>query len=118
MALEARPLRKRQGKGLTMTVQQQLTRLHRTHPTRYELAAVHPDGRRILVGYTVRKGRRSLLGAVRQRAEVLAALCGPEIAFGARVSDGATIGPWRIRYTGRTQREAVSCGELDYCEDV
>jgi len=75
--------------------------------TLYELAAQNGD-RRILLAYCSNRGRRTVWEVARKHAERLVALTGAEnIEFAKRASDGATMGAWRIRWTGRTQREAV-----------
>lgn len=86
--------------------------------TRYELVAAHPDGRRILVGYTS-KGRRGLAAMVHKVGNELAAFCGdPYITYSPRVADGATIGDWRINFSGRTQRDCILEGELPFVCDI
>lgn len=90
-------------------------------PTLYELAAIHPDGRRMLIAYTSRKGRRNLWGAITndvRRDELVKFFGTTAFRFGKRVADGATWGGWAIRWTGRTQREAVQSGELEYIPDI
>ena len=86
--------------------------------TRYELAAQHED-RRVLIGYTPRKGGAGMLAMLRARGPAVAALFGTEIiTFAKRVGDGATTATgWTIRFTGRTQREAIQMGELPDCAD-
>jgi hypothetical protein len=41
-----------------------------------------------------------------------------DITFAKRAGDGATMGPWRIRWTGRTQREAANMGRLPWIGDL
>mgnify|MGYP001584239683 CR=1 FL=1 len=82
-------------------------------PTRYELAAIHPDGRRLLVGYTARRSRGGLLSMVRQRGETFTDATGADsITFGDRAADGATAGEWSVRFTGRTKLDAEREGRL------
>ena len=89
-----------------------LTRIQ-MYRTRYELAAIHPDGRRMLVGYTEKRSRAGLLGMVRQRGAKFTDATGADsITFGKRATDGATAGDWIVAFTGRTQREAYIAGEL------
>ena len=99
-----------------MTTAEQLERI-KHYATRYELAAEHPDGRKIRVLYTSRKGRAGILAALRQRFAVLAPILGDgqaiPIQWGKRAADGCTAGQWRIRFTGRTQRDAIIAGELE-----
>lgn len=82
-------------------------------PTRYELAVAHPDGRRFLLGYTVRRSRNSLFEFAQRNALALLRLTGDEtIRFAKRTAEGATMGAWHINWTGRTQRQAASEGRL------
>jgi hypothetical protein len=87
--------------------------------TLYELIAVHADGRRVLVQYTYHKGLKHLYHALQDHREHIKALCGtlaftrldtpqPEFAFGE----------WIVRFSGRTQRDAVHEGELPFIRDL
>jgi len=88
-------------------------------PTFYEIAAEGPDGLRVLVAYVNSRSRRSLIDCVRDRAALAIALTGAEIfETGRRAADGITLGLWRIRYSGRTKREARASGCLPYIRDV
>lgn len=103
------------------TLLEKLNRL-KYYATRYEVAATHPDVRRVLIGYTGRKGRAGLCGLItdrRERAEAIVKLCGAETFHTAkRARDGATCGEWKINFTKRTQREAYIEGELPYVENL
>jgi hypothetical protein len=85
------------------------------HHTRYELIAVSPEGRRVLLGYTARRSRSGLRAMLRQNAPSVVAVCGSD-SFGLakRAADGATVGAWRVVFSGRTQREAIIAGELPF----
>ena len=99
-----------------MTANERLVRLARltNRGTYYELAAILGDQRR-LVAYTQRRSRSGMLAACRNRAVLLIALTGAEnLQFGKRTVDGATMGDWQIRFTGRTERDAIMEGELPY----
>ena len=86
--------------------------------TRYEAVVIRQDGEKRLVAYSGRKSRAGLLSAVQQRGQAV-------IAFlGLSDSDQMT---WRngefalgtghaIRWSGRTQRDAIMQGELTYIE--
>lgn len=83
-------------------------------PTAYELA-VEGNGQKLLLRYASRKTRQGLLKNVRFHGQRLVDLTGAErVTFGKRASDGATMGAWRIYFTGRTEREAIIEGELPY----
>lgn len=97
-----------------MTTQEKLIRI-RNYGTRYELVASHPDGRKVLVGYTPRRGRSGLFDMLAKNGEAWVKFSGAEnITFGKRVSDGAVSGEWSIKFSGRTQRDAICNGELPF----
>lgn len=97
-----------------MTTQQKLDRL-KNYRTRYELAASHPDGRKVLIRYTARKGRRGLLDALTMdAARVCKVLGSDDIHWAKRAADGGTMGDWTVKFSGRTQREAILDGELPF----
>jgi hypothetical protein len=75
--------------------------------TLYELA-IENGNRRILLAYCSNRGRRTVLDVMRKHGETLTQLAGTDtMNFAKRSGDGATIGAWRVFWTGRTQREAV-----------
>ena len=100
-----------------LTKQEKLERL-RFGPTRYEIEMVSPSGAKYLVAYTPRRSFRGLLDAVRERERgraILRLLNFPDDATAERdraslrFSDGTII-----RFSGRTQRDAICGGELPY----
>lgn len=100
-----------------MTKQEHLNKIC-GRATLYELAAIRGD-QRILVAYCGNRARRMILRACRERGDALVALTGDEsIGFTSTASDGATMGAWSIRFTGRTQRDAIQAGELPYVKDL
>lgn len=103
------------------TLESKLSRL-KHYATRYELVASRGNGAdRYLIAYTSRNNRRGLWAAVTEptRAAKLVKLTGsPEITFAKRAGDGATMGEWRIAFSGRTQRECYLEGELPYVGDI
>jgi hypothetical protein len=98
------------------TTAQYLERI-RNRATLYELA-ISRGAESYLVAYCQRKSRDGIFKAVSKdgRREKLVALTGDqEIHFADRSADGATMGAWSIRFTGRTEREAITEGaELPY----
>jgi hypothetical protein len=103
--------------ALTTLQEQKLARLQH-YATRYELAAIRGN-ERVLIVYTPRKNRQVLWASLRERAEAVCALTGAsEVTFGKKAADGATMGEWRICFTGRTQREAIIEGELPFVLDL
>jgi hypothetical protein len=105
-----------------MTTQEKLERLHRG-PTRYELIAERGETR-ILIAYSMRQGRHTLLTAVQKHGQALIDFMGITdkdlLVFLRPAKLGAHIGPaanpWSIRFSGRTQREAVA-SELPWIGD-
>ena len=82
------------------------------YATAYEAVAVGPNGERRLIAYCNPKSRDMLLKALRKRSAPFVALTGcAEVQASKRAADGFTAGPWAIRYSGRTQREAILAGE-------
>lgn len=107
-----------------MNTQEKLAALH-NRATRYEVVAIkqEPIGEtRVLIGYTARHSRHGLLAACRQRGEVMIKALGlndTSMLFPAkRAADGFDIDKWSIRFSGRTQRDAILEGELQYVGDL
>ena len=94
-----------------------LSRLH-NYGTSYEIEAVTPDGRRGLVCYTERHSKRGMRDAMHDRAVPLLAWLGAPSGLEMTVergradialSDGSVV-----RFSGRTQRDAIMSGELPF----
>lgn len=77
--------------------------------TLYELVMERGAGEpRYLLMYTNNRSRRILLESCRSHGETIAKLTNANrIVFAKKSGDGATVGGWRIHWSGRTQREAV-----------
>lgn len=104
---------------MNATLERKLARLKNYH-TRYELVATSRD-RKVLIGYTTRTNRRGIDALVceENRVHAIVKLTGTEtIHFAKRAADGATMGDWTIRFSGRTQRECYIEGELAYVCDI
>jgi hypothetical protein len=86
------------------------------HPTRYEVELHTADGRRFLVGYTPRRSFTGLLAAVRKMGKSILAITNlPEDATTSRNGTALGLGYGHvIRFTGRTQRDAIVGGELPF----
>jgi hypothetical protein len=83
-------------------------------PTLYELV-IERDEQRYLIMYCGNRSRRMLLDSCRKHGDKLASLSGAqELQFAPRAGEGATIGDWTIRWTGRTQRDAHAEGRLPW----
>ena len=100
-----------------MTKQEQLARLH-NRLTSYEIVAVHADGRRVLIGYSVGKSKNGIYRMMTKNGPLNGARLG--LADDARMSglpaSKVQVGPWVVAYTGRTQRDAIIEGELPWIE--
>lgn len=93
-----------------------------TDPTRYEIIMLDlATGEKILVAYTPRKSRDGLIAAMRDRRGAINAFTGPLDWWKAdQAKAGVLIGDyktkkirWNVKFSGRTQREAVdSCTNL------
>lgn len=88
----------------------------RLFATRYEVELVHPDGRRVLLGYTARKSRPGLRALARPRVAAiwrwLGVPQGSETTWAKRGPEIRVWGGGAIRFSGRTQRDAIMEGEL------
>lgn len=106
----------------TTAPRDQLERLARlkNYATRYEIRGTNTEtGQTVLIGYTAQKSRAGILAMCRKNgAEIVARLRGDSLEFGKRAADGATLGHWRIGFSGRTQREAIIAGELPFFLDA
>jgi hypothetical protein len=103
---------------LTENQNRRLQSLHNRY-TNYEVAIIHPNGVRCLVAYTS-KTRDALIRALRddRRASYLVRFAGSENFHIAKpASAGVTLGEWSIRFTGRTERQAILEGELPYFKE-
>jgi hypothetical protein len=104
---------------MTEELAAKLARL-KNYSTRYEITAER-DGVRILIGYMSRRGRAGILSMVRANADKFLEFfeCGASMwTWGKRASDGATINGWMINFSGRTQRDAYTQGELPFFCDL
>jgi hypothetical protein len=99
---------------------EQLRKLDRLRhfATRYEIEIVPPNGAAMLVCYTPRRTMRGFMEALSERwAPIIATGIVPQDMKGERI--GRTIG-YRfengaiIRFSGRTQRDAIMSGELTF----
>ena len=86
--------------------------------TRYEAVVIRQDGEKRLVAYSGRKSRAGLLTAAQQRGKAVLAFLECNVASTLewkngefRMCDGSVI-----RWSGRTQRDAIMQGELTYIE--
>jgi hypothetical protein len=85
--------------------------------TRYEIAARHPDGRALLIGYTPRNSRPGLLAAMRRvdtsLIDRLAISDTDSLIWHTKPRPHCVLrDEWTIGFTGRTQVEACNTGEL------
>ena len=84
-------------------------------PTRYEITAVHEDGRSFLIAYAGGSpSRYRLLSAMQGQGDTIIARLAigetDQITFGTKPRPHAKVNGWTIAYTGRTQREIRTLG--------
>jgi hypothetical protein len=92
---------------------EKLERLRRFH-TRYEISATR-GAERVLVGYTMRKGRRGLYSMCEHNAEAFDKFFGKDFRWNKRAADGLTTDSgWLVNFSGRTQRDCILSGELPF----
>jgi len=85
--------------------------------TLYEIEMATPSGFKYLIAYASRRSFRGLLDVVRQRGTVILRVLGlPEDTRVERDWAGALRFPdgTIIRFSGRTQRDAIMFGELPF----
>ena len=103
-----------------MTTQEKLERLH-NGPTRYELIGEGPGGERVLIAYSMRTGRLAVLQSMQKHGPKIIELLGLDdkamLTWEKPAARGARIGAWSFRFSGRTQRDAISNGELPWIGD-
>src|SRR5438046_605937 len=88
-----------------------LARLAR-YPTAYELAINTIDGRKLLIAYSQRRTTQCLLANMRAHRETLCRLIDDCQGDLNRTGPAYVAPTWRIGFTGRTERQAISEGEL------
>jgi hypothetical protein len=92
-------------------------KLRQNVATRYEIAAVGPEGQRVILAYTARTSQSCLVEAIVASRAGLVELLGASDAFGrpAEITHFSKLGTrhqahtdngWTIGFTGRTEREA------------
>lgn len=105
-----------------MTREEKLARLTEQHKyTRYECIAENAAGEKMLLAYSMQTGRRSLLDCAQKHGPQLIAWLkiGPDasLEFLKPANRGAQIGPASLRFSGRTQRDAIIEGEHPFIGD-
>lgn len=109
------------GNGLTPEQERKLARIQ-GRATLYETVMVNrKDGRKVVLCYT-RKTKRGIIDYIHRlgrtgSAGELVAFCGAEVY--RQPADGfvLAIGEWDMKFSGRTQREAIMGGELTFWKD-
>jgi hypothetical protein len=92
------------------TMEEKLARL-KNYRTRYEVAMTNGSERYLVVYMSARSFRR-LLSAVQEKLEKIVAIAKADVWMDGK--GGLTAGDWKIAFTGRTQREAILGGELQF----
>ena len=99
-----------------LTKIQKLGRL-KNYGTKYELV-LSKGTRKYLVVYSAGKSRATVMAGIRKFANRIMGVTGAHnVVWATKASQGAHMGSWSIAYSGRTQREAISAGELPWIGD-
>ena len=94
-----------------------------THePTRHEIELRHDDGRAFLVAYVARTTGQALRETIQEtdRWEAITRITGAHafaIVNPRSVAEGYHQAGWTLRYSGHTQRDRRSLGELPFILD-
>jgi hypothetical protein len=104
--------------GLSELQSAKLAKLH-SYGTRYEVEVEHPNGARKLVAYTPRRTGTGLVSAVTAHGERIVSFLGigdtASMSWKGKGRDAMGVdGGGVIRFSGRTQREAIIEGELPF----
>ena len=83
----------------------------------YWEAILERDAERYLLAYIPRRTRRALFKAVCSRGEAFARFTGADRVTNAENLGLATATGWRVRWSGRTMRDARNEGELPYFKE-
>lgn len=89
-------------------------------PTKYELVATAPDGRKFLAGYVRIPSKSAMMRMVRQHGQAWADLTGATqftITGKGRMGWTMTLGGWKIQFSQRTKLEA-SCNPLTFFKEA
>jgi hypothetical protein len=98
-----------------MTTEEKLARL-KNRCTRHEVVLTNGTDTKFLVLYTAQHSNRGLIAAIRQRYDaILAKTCG-ELPYAVKPDQKFAGNEWRCFFSGRTQREAILAGELEFAE--
>lgn len=89
------------------------------YKTRYEAVLANADGRSVLLGYTPRRSAAGLLAVVQKNGKaVLAEITAPDASEVRKLKGqpgfSFTGTAWVVKFSGRTQREAICNGELRF----
>jgi hypothetical protein len=104
-------------KGRAMTTNQTIKlEAIKNRATRYEVVLTNGTDVR-LVGYTARKGRPGLMSLIRAHGPAILAVTNlsQSAIFKFTTTREASLGEngWIVKFTGRTQRDAILAGEVE-----
>ena len=94
---------------MTDTQIRKLSRI-KNYRTRYELTISNGEVT-YLVCYAERNNRRGMIEILQKRYDRIAKLTGSDVAIDGTEGES---GNWRIKWSGRTQRECILSGEHDF----
>lgn len=100
---------------LTSTQETALKRLSR-YATKYEIVASHADGRHVFIGYSGQRSKHGLLRMLQHNGELNIARLGltDESKVASLPNSRIQVGDWIVAFSGRTQREAITAGEMPW----
>ena len=78
-------------------------------PTKYELVATAPDGRKFLAGYVRIPSKSAMVRMIRQNGQAWVDLAGATqftIEGKGRMGWTMTLGAWKVQFSQRTKLEA------------
>ena len=104
---------------MELSTLEKLQRIQR-YATRYEIIATNGE-RRYLIQYNARRSAPGLIASVKARGPLILRRLEipPDAPFSwiQRGRDAAIkLGEWSIRFSGRTQRDAILEGELEFLQ--
>ena len=94
------------------TKEERLARL-KNYRTRYEVVLTNGTDK-YLVLYTSRRSKMGLCLAVQQRSDAVSLITNGINPWLSKRGDTSHPGEWSVLFSGRTQREAITDGELPF----
>lgn len=97
---------------MTRTAPRTLTQMQNL-PTSYEVAVTEANGNETRLGFTERTTKGTLLNMVCSNGQFILTLLGDwDEDWTYSKATGVTLGPVRVHFTGRTERDIASAANL------